>query len=209
MSKKRYFALVSHCLLNPSTRVHMLGRSFCLGEKVSDYLLSKHIAMIQLPCPEFTAMGYWRNPQGRQQYDNTFFRKHCRKELESYVDMVIELVRNDNTPLCFMGIQGSPTCSIYWGKHKLNKYKTESMEEDIQMSEDVSMYGVMTSVLDEMLRENDIDIPFVEVPVKEGVNSNRAELFFQKLDELVGIPKKYRKGITTTNKIQDIDISIL
>ena len=54
--------------------------------------------MIQLPCPEFTAMGYWRNPQGRQQYNNIFFRKHCRKELTTYVDMVSELKNNNNIP---------------------------------------------------------------------------------------------------------------
>ena len=86
--------------------------------------------MIQLPCPEFTAMGYWRNPQGRQQYNNIFFRKHCRKELSTYVDMVSELKNNNNIPLCFIGIQGSPNCSINWGKHKVNKYKTESIVED-------------------------------------------------------------------------------
>ena len=205
MSKKRYFALVSHCLLNPSTRVHVLGRSFCLAEKVSEYLLSKHIAIIQLPCPEFTAMGYWRNPQGRQQYDNTFFRKHCKKELESYVDMVIELVRNDNTPLCFIGVQGSPTCSIYWGKHKVNRYKTESMEEDNSTINDSTMYGVMTSVLDEMLRENAINIPYIEAPIKESLDSKTTSIFFNKLDDLVGIPEKYRNTMYKT-KVMDEDV---
>ena len=128
MAKKpRYFIIVSHCLLNPSTRVHLLGRRYIVAEKICDFFLSKHISIIQLPCPEFTAMGYWRNPQGRQQYNNVFFRKHCKQELQNYVDMIVELKNNDNTPLCFIGIQGSPTCSIYWGKHKLNKYKTDKI----------------------------------------------------------------------------------
>ena len=35
--------------------------------------------MIQLPCPEFTAMGYWRNPQGRQQYNNIFLENIVEK----------------------------------------------------------------------------------------------------------------------------------
>lgn len=196
MPKKRYFALVAHCLLNPSTRVHMLGRRFCVAQKVSDYLLSKHIAMIQLPCPEFTAMGYWRNPQGRQQYDNIFFRKHCRKELENYVDMVRELCNNNNTPLCYMGIQGSPTCSVYWGKHKINKYKTESMEEDPKADQAEGIYGVMTSVLDEMLKEYGIDIPYVEAPVKESMESDRTKQFFTTLDGLLGIPVDYREEIS-------------
>ena len=193
MAKKRYFALVSHCILNPATRVHVLGRRFCVAQRVSDYLLSKHIGIIQLPCPEFTCMGYWRNPQGRQQYDNTFFKKHCEKELEGYVDMVVELVNNDNTPFCFIGAQGSPTCSIYWGKHKTNRYKTESMEEleedrEGYLKKDNTMYGVMTSVLDEMLKKNGIIMPYIEAPIKESMDSNRAKYFFQTLDKILGIP---------------------
>lgn len=193
-NKPRYFVLVSHCLLNPATRVHILGRRFALASEVCSYLLDKHISIIQLPCPEFTAMGYWRNPQGRQQYDNTFFRKHCRKQLESFVDMALELKKNDNTPLCFIGIQGSPTCSISWGKHKTNKYKTESMEVDTncENTDGNTVYGVMTEVLDEMLKEYDINIPYIEAPVKESMESDKAKEFFTKLDDLLHVPEDYR-----------------
>lgn len=222
MAKPRYFVIVSHCLLNPATRVHVLGRRFTLAVKVCDYLLTKNIGVIQLPCPEFTAMGYWRNPQGRQQYNNVFFKKHCYKELESYVDMISELVNNSNTLLCYIGIQGSPTCSIHWGKHKLNRYKTESMEEapqvqkakayvdgnlegdDIEESYDPSLaedtlksdYGVMTLVLDEMLKEKGIHIPYLEAPVKESLQSQRCVDFFNALDDLLGIPEAYRPDYT-------------
>jgi len=239
MSRKaRYFVIVSHCLLNPAARVHMLGRRFMLAKIVCDFMLSKHICVIQLPCPEFTAMGYWRNPQGRQQYDNVFFRKHCREQLESYVDMVQELIENDNTLLCYIGIQGSPTCSICWGKHKQNKYKTESMMpadeaphcdsfpdhdyncntsheydtsydcnsnsdsdhksgpcSDGSFASDLehasthppkeSGYGVMTAVLDQMLKERGIQVPYLEAPVKESLESDKAHHFFQELNALL------------------------
>lgn len=195
MPKKRYFVLVSHCLLNPSTRVHVLGRSFNMGRMISDYFLSKNIAIIQLPCPEFTAMGYWRNPQGRQQYDNVFFKKHCRKELSSYIDMVCELKNNKNTPLCYIGIQGSPTCSINWGKHKINRFKTESIVEDDKSKETTTVYGVMTSILDEMLKENDVNIPYFEAPVKESLDSKLSEKFFDDLDNLLHIPGDFRNRL--------------
>ena len=193
MAKKpRYFIIVSHCLLNPSTRVHLLGRRYIVAEIICDFFLSKHISIIQLPCPEFTAMGYWRNPQGRQQYNNVFFRKHCKQELQNYVDMIVELKNNDNTPLCFIGIQGSPTCSIYWGKHKLNKYKTESMMEDSKSNSTETIYGVMTEVLDEMLHEHDIDIPYLEAPVKECIRSEKSIHFFNQLYDLLDVPEAYR-----------------
>lgn len=193
MPKKRYFVIVAHCLLNPTARVHLLGRRFEVAQKICDYFLSKHISVIQLPCPEFTAMGYWRNPQGRQQYDNVFFRKHCRKSLENYLDMIEELVSNGHTPVCFVGIQGSPTCSISWGKHKTNKYKTESMNEDMKAGAGPTVYGVMTTVLDEMLQEKAIHIRFVEAPVKENMTSERTKQFFNTLDELLDIPEDYRE----------------
>ena len=212
-NKKRYFIIVSHCLLNPATRVHALGRRFEMAEKICDYFLSRKISIIQLPCPEFTAMGYMRNPQGRQQYNNVFFKKHCREELENYVDMIEELINNKNTLLCFIGIGGSPTCSINWGKHKINKYKTESIMpiEEAQHAEDYcetfccdvvpnqgkkvleqkedmgkikSSYGVMTAVLDEMLKERGIVIPYLEAPVKEDIASEKVKSFMDSLDDL-------------------------
>ena len=191
MAKKRYFVIVSHCFLNPSTRVHLLGRRYEVAQQISDYFLSKHISIIQLPCPEFTAMGYWRNPQGRQQYDNVFFRKHCKQSLETYVDMICELKNNSNTPLCYIGIQGSPNCSIYWGKHKVNKYKTESMMEDTAVKDPKTVLGVMTEVLDEMLREKEISMPYYEAPVKENMRSELAIKFFSDLDELLSIQYQY------------------
>lgn len=198
-SKPRYFIIVSHCLLNPSTRVHLLGKRFGMIRKIVDFFLSKNISIIQLPCPEFTAMGYQRNPQGRMQYDNVFFKKHCRSELENYIDMIEELVKNDNTLLCYIGIQGSPNCSIYWGRHKINKYKTESINEAKEDDEafknikEKNGYGVMTQVLDEMLKEKEISIPFLEAPVKESIKSEKSIKFINDLYDLLNIPEKYRE----------------
>lgn len=192
--KPRYFVVISHCLLNPAARVHLLGRRFTLAKKVCDYLLSRNIAIIQLPCPEFTAMGYWRNPQGRQQYDNVFFKKHCREQLDTYVDMICELRNNDNIPLCYIGIQGSPSCSINWGKHKVNKYKTESMVPEDKSPEEPGIYGVMTAVLDELLKEKGIDLPYLEAPVKENLQSSMAKAFFNQLDDLLDVPEAYRSN---------------
>lgn len=206
MAKNKYLVIVAHCLLNPSTRVHMLGRRFGVAKKICDYFLSKNIAIIQLPCPEFTAMGYWRNPQGRQQYDNIFFRKHCRESLEVYIDMVDELRNNGHKPLCFIGIQGSPTCSINWGKHKCNKYRTESINEDPKASDGTTVYGVMTVVLDEMLEQRGIRIPYLEAPVKENLKSEKAIKFFDSLDDLLEVPEPYRKLQYLTSEEKELEV---
>ncbi|MGL4336200.1 MAG: hypothetical protein ACRCST_04840 [Turicibacter sp.] len=194
MPKKRYFVLVPHCLLNPATRVHVLGHGFNLTQQIMDYMLSKNIGIIQLPCPEFTSMGYWRNPQGRQQYDNIFFNKHCKKELEPFIDMIIEMTQNNHTLLCYLGIAGSPTCSVFWGKHKLNRHHTESIHpcEGGLDSLTNSQYGVMTQILNDMLSSHEISIPLLEVPIKENIHTDKVKDFFASLDGLLGISEEFR-----------------
>ncbi len=43
--KHRYFIIVSHCLLNPSTRVRLLGKGFALAQKIVSYLLDKKLVL--------------------------------------------------------------------------------------------------------------------------------------------------------------------
>ena len=73
MSKKdKKIILVAQCLINPYCRVHVLGQNFPLSHELMDYLMRLRVGIVQYPCPETTAMGLKRNPQGRQQYDNIF-----------------------------------------------------------------------------------------------------------------------------------------
>ena len=61
MSKKdRKIVLIANCLVNPYTRVHILGQNFPLTRELMDYLLSRKVGIIQYPCPETTAMGLLR-----------------------------------------------------------------------------------------------------------------------------------------------------
>lgn len=192
MAKKRYFVLVSHCLLNPNTRVHVLGHGFNLSKPIMDYFLTKQIAIIQLPCPEFMAMGFWRNPQGHQQYHNVFFKKHCQTVLEPFEDMIVELVNTQHIPLCYIGVANSPTCSIYWGKHKQNRHGTESLHEDLMCDKCESKLGVMTEVLTQLLAKHHIQLPLIEAPLKENILSEPVHHFFKQLDELLQIPEEFR-----------------
>jgi predicted secreted protein len=85
MSKKdKKIILIAQCLINPYCRVHILGQNFPLTIEVSNYLLRRNVGIIQYPCPETTAMGLMRNPQGRQQYDNRSTRKAEKPDVLSF-----------------------------------------------------------------------------------------------------------------------------
>ena len=124
-AENKKIILVAQCLINPYCRVHVLGQNFPLSHELMDYLMKLRVGIIQYACPETTAMGLQRNPQGRQQYDNMFFRNHCKELLQPPFLMVEEFLRNGYRLVAYIGLYNSPTCGIHWGKQKVNSYHTE------------------------------------------------------------------------------------
>jgi len=190
--KDRRIILICQCLVNPYCRVHILGQNFPLSLELMDYLLRKKVGVIQYPCPETTAMGLMRNPQGRQQYDSIFFRDHCKELLKVPMLMVREFIKNNYRLCCFIGLENSPTCGIHWGRHKVNRYGTESPNPDEKPSpDDPVLMGIMAEILSEELNLENIQTPFLEFPAQSQVGSEKRTQFWQDLEEAVApIPKE-------------------
>ena len=187
MSKKdKRIILIAQCLVNPYCRVHILGQNFPLSQELMNYLMERHVGIIQYLCPETSAMGLGRNPQGRQQYDNTFFRDHCKKLLKVPMLMVKEFIKNNYRLTCFVGLENSPTCGIHWGKHKVNRYQTESPNpvEKPDQNEPV-LKGIMAEILSEELAKDDVKVPFLEFPALSPEGSEQRKKFWEDLRKLV------------------------
>ena len=183
MSRKdRKIILIAQCLVNPYCRVHILGQNFPLSHELMNYLMEKRVGIIQYPCPETTAMGLKRNPQGRQQYDNIFFRNHCKELLKVPMFMVREFIRSNYRLVGYIGLENSPTCGIHWGEHKVNRYNTESPNpvEQPEPDEPVLM-GIMAEILSEELHREGNHAPFLELPVKEPAESAKSKMFWEEL----------------------------
>jgi predicted secreted protein len=194
MSKKdRKIILIAQCLVNPYCRVHILGQNFPLSHELMNYLMEKRVGIIQYPCPETTAMGLKRNPQGRQQYDNIFFRNHCKELLKVPMLMVREFIRSNYRLVGYIGLENSPTCGIHWGEHKVNRYDTESPNpvEQPEPDEPVLM-GIMAEILSEELHREGNHAPFLELPVKEPAESVKRKIFWK---ELIQNVEPYRKEV--------------
>ena len=184
MSKKdKKIILIAQCLINPYCRVHILGQNFPLSHQLTDWLMQKKIGIIQYSCPETTAMGLKRNPQGRQQYDNIFFRDHCKELLKVPMLMVKEFIRNNYRLTCFLGLENSPTCGINWGKHKLNKHQSESPNPvDNPEPDEPTLKGIMAEIIDEEFTREGIKVPFLEFPVQSEADSDKRKKFWQELE---------------------------
>ncbi|MBN2374640.1 hypothetical protein JXL19_12730 [bacterium] len=187
MSKKdKKIILIAQCLVNPYCRVHILGQNFPLSQQLTNYLMERHVGIIQYLCPETSAMGLMRNPQGRQQYDNVFFRNHCKELIKIPMLMVREFIKNKYRLVCFIGLENSPTCGIHWGKHKINRYQTESPNPvDNPSPDDPFLRGIMAEILTEELSKEDIKVPFFEFPALSPQDSEKRKNFWEDLRKAV------------------------
>jgi len=187
MSKKdRKIVLIAQCLVNPYCRVHILGQNFPLSKELTNYLMDKHVGIIQYLCPETSAMGLMRNPQGRQQYDNVFFRNHCKELIKAPILMVKEFIKNKYRLMCFIGLENSPTCGIHWGKHKVNKYQTESPDPvDHPAPSDPVLAGIMAEILMDEFAKESIQVPFFEFPALSPADSAKRIKFWEDLRNVV------------------------
>lgn len=187
MSRKdKKVILIAQCLINPYCRVHILGQNFPLTHELMDFLLQRKVGIIQYQCPETTAMGLQRNPQGRQQYDNIFFRNHCKELLKVPLLMIKEFIKNNYRLVGFIGLENSPTCGIHWGKHKVNKYNTESPNPvENPDPKDPVLMGIMVEIIAEEFKKEGLDVPFLEFPTKSEPDSEKRKKFWQELDRAI------------------------
>lgn len=186
--KDKKIVLITQCLVNPYCRVHILGQNFPLSQELTNYLMEKKVGIIQYPCPETTAMGLKRNPQGREQYDSIFFRDHCKELLKIPMLMVREFVKNGYRLTCFIGLENSPTCGARWGKHKVNRYQTESPNPvDNPEPNELVLKGIMAEILEEELLKENIKVPFLEFPAQSEPSSEKRKKFWEELSGTIEI----------------------
>ncbi|MDQ1282930.1 MAG: hypothetical protein QG666_720, partial [Euryarchaeota archaeon] len=91
--------IVSHCLLNPLTRVKGL----------SPVHFSPAGPVIQLPCPEALYMGLDRWTVTKNQMDVPQFRRFCRALIAPYADLM-EMLARKGVRLRIVGLAKSPSC---------------------------------------------------------------------------------------------------
>ena len=93
--------IVSHCLLNPLTRVKGLA----------PVRFSPAGPVIQLPCPEALYMGLDRWTVTKNQMDVPQFRKFCQTLIAPHADLM-EMLARQGVRLRIVGVANSPSCGV-------------------------------------------------------------------------------------------------
>ncbi|MCY1151328.1 MAG: hypothetical protein OWP43_02775 [Sphaerochaetaceae bacterium] len=158
---------VSHCILNVASKVVMYNKEEMEKEEAlrKDFLnkaINNDVQIIQLPCPEFTLYGAKRWGHVSNQFDNIFFRNHCKRILTPIIEQIQEYLDNPQMfkLIGIVGIDGSPSCGVDYTCFG-NWYESFEVREDLNQTLASCKFdkgnGVFIEVLRNMLSENKLD----------------------------------------------------
>ena len=159
--------LVSHCILNTASKVVLYNQEEIDAEddlrlKFLEKAIKNGVQIIQLPCPEFTLYGAKRWGHVSDQFDNVFFRNHCRNILKPVIDQLKEYLANEDffEVLGIVGIDGSPSCGVdytctgnWYGSFECRT----NLDETLSTGALKKGPGVLMDVLKQMLKEEGLE----------------------------------------------------
>lgn len=169
--------LVSHCILNTAAKVRYPDGAHNVPEEgvrlaFLQQALERGVQLIQMPCPEFTLYGPSRWGHTREQFDNPFFRAHCRQILAPVVQQIQACLqpreRGYFRVLGVVGVEGSPSCGVSrtctgpWGGELGGR---DDLMETVKQARSVPGMGVLMEELSQMLEQVGIRLPMVGLDV--------------------------------------------
>ena len=146
MYRSKRVIFLSHCILNQNTVVYPLARARGAYKRIVDTIMESGVGIHQLSCPEYKYLGLSRKPMNKEEYDVLEFRLICKDIAIDTIQVVREYLDNDYEIIGIIGINQSPSCSIYGNQgvlmEELMKYckvegiNIKTMDVSVDYSED-------------------------------------------------------------------------
>ena len=166
MKREKKIVLVAHCILNVNAKVEGIAPSKAGVDELVIGLMRQGFGIIQLPCVEQDMCGIRRWGQVKEQLDHPNFKERCYTLLQPIINQVEDFIQNGYSVCGVIGLDGSPscgvelTCSGEWYGEIGEGFNVLEKANTLQM---VPKSGVMMDVLKSMLKERNIEIPFLAV----------------------------------------------
>jgi predicted secreted protein len=167
---KTKILFVAHCFLNTASKVVLYNRREIKAEekirrRFVHAALDAGIQLRQLPCPEFTMYGTKRWGHTSDQFDNPFFRRHCRNILIPVLEEASAYMADPKNfdVLGFAGIDGSPSCGVdytctgRWGGSLDCRDDLAAVVHSVRL---VKRRGIFFDELENLLKEQGFVLPF-------------------------------------------------
>ncbi|AOT70438.1 CD3072 family TudS-related putative desulfidase [Geosporobacter ferrireducens] len=148
MHRKKRILFTAHCILNQNAVIRGWERAKGGFNGIIQIILENNIAIVQLPCPEFTFLGENRPPMTKQEYDTEGYRKHSREILEIILKQFGEYITQGYSIVGILGIEGSPSCDTL-------REKGVFMEELLEMLAKQGIYVKTFDVPEDYLEGKD------------------------------------------------------
>lgn len=160
--------IVTHCLLNTSAKVESydiegMEEESKLRKELLREIYEQDIQLLQLPCPEFTMYGANRWGHVKNQFDNPFYRQHCKNIIQPIITQIQEYKSHDDKfeLLGIVAIDGSPSCGYnftYRGKWGGELGSCNNLKEKLDTIELSYESGVFIDELKKALSEKKLEI---------------------------------------------------
>ena len=144
------FVFVPFCLLAQAYQAQGIVKHKYGGaiSPIVQIFLDNKVNIIQMPCFEAFYLGLIRKPMGYTKYNTGRFKKLCDEEARRIAEQIQSLIKNNYEVIGILGMEYSPACAtsfIYTNEGTVHKK------------------GIFMERLDKLLKEENIDIPFVGI----------------------------------------------
>lgn len=184
MKRTKNIVILSHCILNVNSKVEGLCEFGNISNRLIKYLMDNDYGIIQLPCPELTMYGIKRWGHVKEQFDNPYYRKHCRKLFEPILEQIEDYINNEYKIETLIAVKGSPSCghnltcsSPVWGGEFMCK---EDIEKKINDLKTINKPGVFMEEIEQMLIEKNIKINIIDM------DEENEDITMKNITELLG-----------------------
>ncbi len=161
--------LVSHCILNQSTRARWPGggarRDTGILRDVLEMLMAEGIGVVQMDCPEFSLFGNPRRPRTKEGYDTPEFKEICSQIAGRTCDRIIAFQKTGPKGVevvAVLGVEGSPSCGVRRTPRIIDDEGVDASEPGL----------LMETIMDEMRRRG-IETPILGMSFREDEGKER------------------------------------
>ena len=161
--------LVSHCILNQSTRARWPGggarRDTGFLRDILELLMAEGVGVVQMDCPEFSLFGNPRRPRTKEGYDTPEFREICSQIAGRTCDRIIAFQKTGPTGvevIAVLGVDGSPSCGVRRTPRIIDDEGVDASEPGL----------LMETLMDEMKRVG-LETPIIGMSLREGEREER------------------------------------
>jgi predicted secreted protein len=168
-SRSKKIAIVAHCLLNQNSISDGTADQPSQFSEVIDSLMTHHIGIVQLPCPELLCLGLNRgddhgsdrelleeNTRIRTLIETTEKLLMLKSQALDLIEQIRDYQRHNFRVVALIGINRSPSCGI---------------ETTTRDGSELPGRGVFMQVISDELNCQGIDLPMIGVKTSQKVDS--------------------------------------